>query len=324
MLESLGLDIVAEGVYRLLLEQPAWGVAEIGEHLQLSESDVRDALDRLAALKLVHSAGRGGSVRAVRPRIGLTALLTRTEASLVEQQRQLEATRAAVASLASEYEAASAVDGSVERLDGLDAVRNRLRELALSAKHECLSFVPGGAQKPDAIMASRPLDQLALERGVSVRSIYQDSFRNHRPTLQYVDWLATLGGETRTVPTLPMQMVIVDREYALLPIDPMDARVGALALTGMGVLAAMSALFDQVWRTGVPWGQRRRAEPDGLSAMQREMLWLLAEGLTDEIVARRLGVSLRTARRLASELMAELNAHSRFQAGVRATHRGWL
>jgi len=45
---------------------------------------------------------------------------------------------------------------------------------------------------------------------------------------------------------------------------------------------------------------------------------------TDEMVARKLGVSVRTVRRMASELMAELGARSRFQAGVRASERGWL
>jgi len=42
--------------------------------------------------------------------------------------------------------------------------------------------------------ASKPLDQLTLERGIAVRSIYQVSFRNDPATLQYVEWLATPWG----------------------------------------------------------------------------------------------------------------------------------
>lgn len=324
MLEPLGLDTVAEDVYRLVLEQPAWGVTEIGQHLNMREADVRSALDRLAMLSLVRTTGPGGVVEPVQPRIGLTALLTRTEANLFERQRQIEDTRVAVAALASQYESESVTSGSVECLEGLDAVRNRLRSLAYSARFECLSFVPGGAQKPDTMEASKPLDQLALERGVAVRSIYQESFRNDPPTLQYVQWLATLGGDTRTVPTLPMSLVIVDRECALVPLDPSDGRRGALALNGAGMIAAVCALFDQLWRSGVPWGQPSRRDQDGLSAIEHELLWLLAQGLTDEAAARKLCVSLRTVRRMAAELMARLNAHSRFEAGVRASHRGWL
>jgi DNA-binding CsgD family transcriptional regulator/sugar-specific transcriptional regulator TrmB len=324
MLEPLGLDTTTERVYRALLGQSDWGVAEIGTHLGLSESDVRDALDRLAALNLVSASDPGGGVRAVQPRLGLIALLARTEANLVERQLQIEEARAAVTALASEYEAESQTVGSVEPIEGLDAVRDRLRGLAQSAQRECLSLVPGGAQRPDAMEASKPLDQLALERGIAVRSIYQDSFRNDSATLQYVEWLEALGGETRTVPALPMPLVIVDREYALVPLDPSDERRGALALSGAGMIAALSALFDQFWQAGVPWSHRPKRDQEGLSAVERELLYLLAQGMTDEVAARRLGLSLRTVRRMASELMTRLHAHSRFEAGVRAAQRGWL
>ena len=324
MLEPLGIDTTTERVYRVLLGQSDWGVAEIGSHLGLSESDVRDALDRLAALNLVSTVGPGGGVRAVQPRLGLIALLARTEANLVERQRQIEDARAAVTALASEYQSESEAIGSIEPFEGLDAVRDRLRSLAQSAKRECLSLVPGGAQRPDAMQASKPLDQLALERGVAVRTIYQDSFRNDSATLQYVEWLETLGGETRTVPTLPLPLVIVDREYALVPLDPSDDRRGALALSGPGMIAALSALFDQFWQAGVPWRHRPKRNQDGLSAVEHELLWLLAQGMTDEAASRKLGLSLRTVRRMASELMTKLHAHSRFEAGARAVHRGWL
>jgi DNA-binding CsgD family transcriptional regulator len=324
MLEPLGLDLVTERVYRSLLDQPAWGVTEICAHLGLTESDVRDSLDQLTELRLVSTSGPGGTVRPVQPRLGLIALLARTEANLIDRQRQIEDARAAVAALASDYQAESAALGSVEVIEGLDAVRYRLHSLAQSAEQECLSFVPGGAQKPDTMEASKPLDQLALERGVAVRSIYQESFRNDPATFQYVQWLAALGGETRIVPTLPMQLVIVDRKLALVPLDPSDGRRGALALSGAGMMAAICALFDQFWRDGVPWGEQPTRSQHGLTTVEHELLWLLAQGMTDELAARRLGLSLRTVRRMASELMARLNAHSRFEAGVRAVHRGWL
>jgi DNA-binding CsgD family transcriptional regulator/sugar-specific transcriptional regulator TrmB len=324
MLEPLGLDTSTESVYRALLEQPAWGVAEIGAYLGLSESAVRDALDRLAALNLVSALGPNGSIRAVQPRLGLIALLARTEANLAERQRQIEGARAAVTALASEYEAESASIGSIEPIEGLDAVRDRLRSLALSAKRECLSLVPGGAQRPDAMEASKPLDQLALERGVAVRSIYQDSFRNDTATFQYVEWLAALGGETRTVPTLPIPLVIVDREHALVPLDPSDERRGALSLSGPGMIAALCALFDQFWQAGTPWGQRRKRDQASPSAAEHELLRLLAQGMTDEAAAHKLGLSLRTVRRMTSELMTRLEARSRFEAGMRAAQREWL
>ena len=47
-------------------------------------------------------------------------------------------------------------------------------------------------------------------------------------------------------------------------------------------------------------------------------------GLKDEAAARQLGVSLRTVHRRTSVLMAELDARTRFQAGLLAARRGWL
>ena len=54
------------------------------------------------------------------------------------------------------------------------------------------------------------------------------------------------------------------------------------------------------------------------------MLELMAAGLKDEIVARRLGLSTRTLRRRIAGVMRELGADTRFQAGCEAVRRGWL
>ena len=50
----------------------------------------------------------------------------------------------------------------------------------------------------------------------------------------------------------------------------------------------------------------------------------LARGAKDEQLARTLGLSLRTVRRRVAELLDELEASSRFQAGVEAVRRGWI
>ena len=55
------------------------------------------------------------------------------------------------------------------------------------------------------------------------------------------------------------------------------------------------------------------------------MVFLVDSGFAQQTdVARAFDRSVRTVRRMASELMAELGARSRFQAGVRAYERGWL
>jgi DNA-binding NarL/FixJ family response regulator len=63
---------------------------------------------------------------------------------------------------------------------------------------------------------------------------------------------------------------------------------------------------------------------DELSHRERQLLTLLTAGYTDESAAVRLGISVRTVRRLVSGIMNRLGARSRFQAGVKAADRGWL
>lgn len=54
------------------------------------------------------------------------------------------------------------------------------------------------------------------------------------------------------------------------------------------------------------------------------MVTLLARGLTDDAVSRRLGLSKRTYRRRLRSAMNKLGASSRFQAGALAVLKGWV
>ncbi|MFE9117416.1 LuxR C-terminal-related transcriptional regulator [Streptomyces sp. NPDC007172] len=325
MLEALGIQQSTETVYRLLLEQPTYGIPELAGQLGWSESEVRSALAQLADLRLVLMDDASQPVAPFNPDVGFAFLLSRAEAELTKRRRQVEVAQQAVAAILAKFsERGTFRHDVVDRIQGVDAVRERLEDLASSARAECLSLLPGGAQLPDTMDASQPLDQLALERGVRIRSIYQESFRNDAPTLEYVRWYCDLGGEARTVPIVPMLMVIVDRSAALVPVDPEDARAGALEVRSRGLVNALVVLFDHLWESGTPFGEAPRRNEHDLSPQERELLLLLGIGCTDDIAARRLGVSLRTVRRMSSELMSRLGARSRFEAGVRAAKEGWL
>ncbi|MFJ4644290.1 LuxR C-terminal-related transcriptional regulator [Streptomyces bobili] len=327
MLTALGLDSVAETVYRAMLREPAAGVTALAAEVGLSEDGVRDALDTLSELALVRpAAGDAGRLRAVSPDIGMEILMARQQAQLTAQQQRLEASRAAAAQLISEY-AELRPDTShpgVEQLVGLDQIRDRLALLTREVTEEFLAFAPGGPQTAENMAASRPLNEDLLGRGVRMRTIYLDSVRTNRPTVEHATWLAGLGGLVRTVPSLPTRMIIMDRRIAMIPVSGDDSAAGAVLLTGHGTLTALCALFETTWDGAQPLGEVAPTDPHGLTGQQATTLRLLAEGHTDETIAKRLGVSHRTARRIASELMDRLNARSRFEAGVRAVQQGWL
>ncbi len=59
----------------------------------------------------------------------------------------------------------------------------------------------------------------------------------------------------------------------------------------------------------------------GEQAETRLLTSLLLSGLSDQAIARELGVSPRTAQRKLAAMLQDLGAHTRFQAGVQAAMR---
>ncbi|MFV2117768.1 helix-turn-helix transcriptional regulator [Streptomyces sp. Act-28] len=316
-----------------MLARPDHGVASLAAGLGWSEEQVRKGLDELADLSLLCAPPCGGSgeLRVVGPQIAMDLLLSRKTAELARQQQRLAESRAAAASLISEYGVESSEgrderrhgDG-VERLFGVEAVRRRIAELADQAERETASFAPGGAQPADNRAASRPVAQRLIDRGIRARTVYQDSIRNDPASVRHAEWHMAHGNQIRTAAALPMRMHIVDSAVALVPLDPEDSSRGAAVIRERGAVAAFMALYEAVWAIARPLGDpppRGLADPD---STHRELLRLLAQGCTDEAAARRLGVSLRTERRLISELMTQLGVRSRFQLGHRAMECGYL
>lgn len=289
---SLGLDDLA--VYQAVLEHPRR--ATLGVQSRLGASGIRAALDGLAE----------------------------AEAELARRHRELAAGHAELARLAAVLPLARGEQAG-GCLIGPDAVQGRLDQLCRAASRQCLAVVPGGGQSRQSLAASRPLDEAALRRGVRIRTIYQDSMRSSPATLAYARWLAGLGGQVRTSPLLPPRMLIVDSVTAVVPMDPADTRAGAVEMTAPGCVAALTALFEYAWEDASPLGSEAApCDGDALSPADQALVRLLARGLTDEAAAKRLGVSLRTERRMAADLMKRLDATSRFAAGARAAARGWL
>jgi len=311
-----------------MLIEPTWGVSDLSAHLGMSERQVRKALDQLADLCLLEMTEDGQQPRVADPATRLTALLSKAEESVRDQQRQIQEARDTVTAIATAYQRRKEAPEGV-RWEGVEAVRARLRQLSHTAKRECWSFTPGGAHRPDAMSESRKINEAALARGVQILCVYQTAYRNDPDTVEYANWLTGLGGQIRTMPTVPMQMVVVDREVALLPINPTSPRHGAIEVRTPAIVVAMCALFQQVWDVAVPLSHRPAsatgdASSGRLPAFEQAVLRLLAEGLTDESASRRLGVSVRTLRRTIAEISAQLQSSSRFQAGVEACRRGWI
>ncbi|MGW7362026.1 helix-turn-helix transcriptional regulator [Streptomyces sp. NPDC054841] len=328
MLDFLGVDSLAERVYRLLLTHSDLGVNGIAGELGVKPEEVRQALDRLAELTLLRpSWDSPGGMRPVSPEYGMQLLLQRREAELLRQQQQFAESQVAVAQLMQEYASLrpGVPDSHAEPLMGMDAIQARIEQLALQATAEVASLMPGGPQDPARIEAAMSLDRQVRERGIAIRTVGVDSIRKDPPTLAYARWLTEMGAEVRTLPALPIRMLIYDRRVALVPVDPGNTALGAVQVQDAGTVAAVLALFEQTWSAACPVDQVAPSTDErGLSPQERELLRLLSTGMTDERAGHQLGMSARSVRRVMAGLMERLGARSRFEAGLRASQRGWL
>lgn len=92
------------------------------------------------------------------------------------------------------------------------------------------------------------------------------------------------------------------------------------------VLDTLVSHFEVIWRRATPLTIEEgdsdlKTEPD---TARRTLVNLMAAGLQDRAIARQLGISPRTFDRRLQESMKELEAKTRFQAGVRAVLSGWI
>jgi DNA-binding CsgD family transcriptional regulator/sugar-specific transcriptional regulator TrmB len=324
MLQGLGMSGTAESVYLRMLRDREAGPDQIADALGIGVAEVRDALDELSRLMLVEDSWAGDDgFRPVSPEVGLAALLAREQAQVARRNQEIEEGRVALARLVSELQNVRK-GPDVEVFETAEEARDRLSTLIEQCRQDLCTFVPTRATSSRALESSRALSQTLLERGVRMRTVYLESIRNDQATWDHATWLRNNGAEVRLAATIPVRLQIIDQDLAMVPLTDTESGSGAVVMTSPGVVAALMALFAQTWRTATPLGADRQRDDDGLSVQEHELLRLWAKGATDEAAGRRLGVSLRTVRRLSSVLMERLDASSRFQAGARALECGWL
>lgn len=192
-----------------------------------------------------------------------------------------------------------------------------VREQLVHARREILVTVRGD-EWFDVVTRTAPA---ALRRAVQYRVVLP----NHAGQLskEPVAGLVELGAHIRTVPVVPLDAIVIDGAGVVLPKTQRNAS-DATAVVNGSVVAAAIGVFEYLWRSGTPFGGRDLPAMRLVTARERKILKLLADGYADESIATRIGVSVRTVRRTISTAMDRLEARSRFQAGVRAAKDGWL
>jgi DNA-binding CsgD family transcriptional regulator len=176
---------------------------------------------------------------------------------------------------------------------------------------------------PDRFAAQESLQARRMADGVAYRTLYHQAVYDDTSLFASMTRMVEAGEDARVLADLPVKLLICDDHTALLVPEPARSGVaGSLVVHASGLLKALCGLFETLWTLGVPVVA---AEPsERLSERDRTIITLMAAGLTDDAIARRLQLSRRTVVRGITALLDRLGATTRFQAGVQAANRGWL
>jgi DNA-binding CsgD family transcriptional regulator len=159
---------------------------------------------------------------------------------------------------------------------------------------------------------------------VRCRSIYSASAMEDPVAREVIRVCADAGERARLLPEVPMKMKLADHTTAMLPLTQAGT-AGALVIRAPVIVSALRQYFELLWERATPLRSGRPAVPTGrLPPAQQKVLELMAEGLNDDAIARRAGLSTTTVRRYIAAIVTRLGVSSRFAAGAAAQRRGWI
>ncbi|MFF7144297.1 helix-turn-helix domain-containing protein [Streptomyces nodosus] len=342
MLQALGLGPAEEAVYTALLVRPTASAQELARQTGLEQAETARTLLDLATRGLV-AVGTEAESRApdsadceagLQPaRYRLTPPSVALAPFLVEQRNALDRAETAFSMLVEQYRntAAHPAGSVVEVVVGVEQVAHRFHQLQRGAQRELLLFLlgaPVAVPREDADMS----ESFALDRGVDFRVVATKDYLDGRDIQRDVRASITAGVELRLVDSLPLKMVVSDREHAMVPLDMVDSgsEPSAILVHRSGLLTALVHLFEKEWAQARPLYTTTtgvHAEPtvdQQPTEGELEVLALLLAGFSDRRAASQLGLSIRTVERRTRRLMDLAGADSRLQLGWHAARAGWL
>jgi sugar-specific transcriptional regulator TrmB/DNA-binding CsgD family transcriptional regulator len=337
VLRSFGFSPETEATYRLLLRDPQLTDVEITTVLNLTAEQARAARAQLIEAGLVRRSWEDESrMVLVHPEIAIDQALRKRETDVAREQESIANSRLELQALVKDYLGATAQPeqvGQAVKLVDIDAIREVVKSCGATAQREVLAMHPNSEYAEHDLEVAQSLDTQALSRGVAMRSIYPEASRASDFFNHYHRAVTSHGAQIRYAKRVQTRMLIFDRETAIIPLHSADNGRAAVLVQGQAMTAMLVLTFEQAWSGATqladdPEDGRNLAGTDlagtDPSDLDRTLLQLMSMGVKDEAAARHMGISVRTVRRQIADLMNRLEASSRFEAGMRASIKGWV
>lgn len=322
-----GIDVA---IYRTLLKQDGTRLTDLAGVLgERSGDELRAAVERLVEMGLVRSDDEQ-RLSAVSPMLAEATVLGAEDLELGTRRIALEQKRNTIRRLVpawNETLRAGIPTDAVEVVSDPAQIGNVLMHHANQCREQLRSVAPGRLPKSGIDSRTRVANLYSLRRGIQTRALYQHSALRDRHTHSYLTEFSDQGARIRIASSLPGRSLVIDSEIALLPIPTATpGRLGLAVVREPNVVAWIIATFEQLWAEAEPFEEivNKHGDDAELDRTRVAILRLMAEGEKDEAISRRLAISVRTCRRHIAEYMAQVNATSRFQAGVIASRSGHL
>ncbi|AZM54100.1 hypothetical protein DMA15_17245 [Streptomyces sp. WAC 01529] len=272
----------------------------------------------------------------VSPNIAESELLQPVRDLLGAQQDRLRSISSGFSPVHAIYRAARRESEDwLTAVDGTDAVPALLERAVRGCRSELLTMHPTGERGGP----HDPMDPRLLPAGVTHRALYPHAARTHATRWRHLQDIARAGGQVRTLHQLTGRLLLCDRTTAYL------LGRGAVEIRHPEVVAHLAEVFDDAWERATPVTEpdaahasaaptrahtgdhphaptgdhprthARAREPHIVDEVRRAVMRLLVSGLTDDAIARRLGVSRRTVAAHVAAISHDLGSRSRAQLG---------
>lgn len=308
LLTRWGVTPDADLVYRALASMGRRTAAELATELGMSRRRVDEALEQL------HSHGIAlPPAKRDRPwRVANAEVVVERLAAI--QRRARETPPAARDSVACPPPPVSSLlrdappvrgDNEVRYLPSREVARIRLADLLGRARREHLSINPERTFELAARQAAGRVEQMLADRRIPVRALTVQP-EPRKP--------ADLWPTYRTLPSVPMKLMVIDREIALFPLDATNYERGYIEIAAPAAVHSLVDLFEQYWQQAE--AERTAMSRLTLSSREQQLIELLAGGLTDAGAARHMHISERSVSTIMRSLMDRAGVDNRFQLGL--------
>ncbi|MFJ4624583.1 hypothetical protein [Streptomyces sp. NPDC088812] len=316
--------------YQLLVTTGGARLERLASSLGWSAGRTERVLSRLSRNRLARPRPEGpGDWTAVHPEMVKLQYAEPLTGVIEAWQAQLEGLRAQLDTLSGMClpDPAGGSPAPVVTIEGAAELRDALAVTARHCTEEVLAVQPLGRETPaparDLVCGTGE----PVPPGADVRVLLPHLSRHDADVRHRAARIIASGGEVRTTAASLPPLTVFDRTTAFLfEAGAEDGADGAAGTgTGRAYLVRHGALVGFIvhmvvsaWATGTVFdrsGGGNRIPAILTQETKTAIVQLLAAGYKDEVVARRLGIGVRTCRKYIAELFGDLGAQSRFQAG---------